>query len=399
MKIAYFDCSSGVSGNMILGALVDAGVPSDYLQKELKKLHVTGYTLSAKKVVKDKVTSTLVDVKIKESKKERSLTEILKILGKSRLSPKIKKQSETIFMRLGKVEAKIHGKPLSKIHFHEVGSVDAIVDVAGSCIGLDWLGVEKVLSSPINMGSGFVTFTDGTYSVPPPAPLELSIELPIFATDSNHELSTPTGTAIVTTLAKEFGPIPPMTLQKIGYGAGTYQLPVANLFRLLIGETADSNNEEQVGILYMLETNIDDMAPNLCEYVMEKLFKHGALDVFFIPVVMKKSRPGILLSVLCGQEHLSACQQILFLETPTLGVRIQEVQRRALQRKMVTLKTKFGPLRAKAKFWNGNILSISPEYEDARRLALKKNVPLHSVINAAMQTSSLKPRSRVKPVA
>lgn len=383
---------------MILGALMDAGVPAAHMKKELKKLNLTGYTFSAQKVVKDKVTSTFVDVKIKESKKERSLTDILRILRKSGLSQKTKKQSEAIFMRLGKAEAKIHGKPLSRIHFHEVGSVDAMVDVVGGCIGLDWLGVEKVFSSPINMGTGFVTFSDGTYPVPPPAPLELSIGLPVFATDSKHELSTPTGTAIVTTLASESGPLPAMTLQKIGYGAGTHQLPVANLFRLLVGETVGSNDQARVDTLYMLETNIDDMAPNLYEYLMEKLFQKGALEVFFTPVVMKKSRPGTLVSVLCEKDRIGICLETLFLETTTLGARVSEVQRHALERKIVTLRTKFGSIRAKVKFWNGKPLSVSPEYEDAKRLALKKKVPLQSVINDAMQRNSLKLRNRFKPV-
>ncbi len=392
MKQAYFDCFSGISGDMILGALLDAGLPIEHLRTELQSLEIPGWKLTAEKVWKNGMAATYAKVCTQDTQTHRSLSTILQIIEKSKLSAAVKEQSSAIFKRLGEAEATVHDVPLEKIHFHEVGAVDAIVDIVGACVGFSALGIESFACSPLNVGGGTAKMAHGVLPVPAPATARLLIGKPTYSNGVQKELVTPTGAAIVATLCQSFGPQPSMSVSAIGYGAGTADLEgQPNVLRLMIGDAATkSAAAAESEIIRVLEANLDDMNPQIYGYFLEKALAAGALDVFSAPVQMKKNRPGILVTLLCKPEDALRFEDMLFAETTTLGVRGYTAERRVLARHWESVHTQFGDVRIKVARLNGHIRQASPEFEDCRKLAEAQNVPLHQVMEEAMRSWSCK---------
>ncbi len=387
MKLAYFDCFSGISGDMTLGALLDAGCDIEQLRAELLGLQVPGWELSAEKVWKNGMAATYARVKTEDQQKHRSLSAILEILQNSQLAPPVRQRATSIFQKLGEAEARVHDVPIEKIHFHEVGAVDAIVDIVGVCIGFHALGIEKFACSPLNVGGGTAKMAHGILPVPAPATANLLQGKPTYSNGVQRELVTPTGAAIVATLCDSFGPQPPMTVSAIGYGAGTADLEgQPNVLRLMVGEAAEKTVPGYDQEITVIEANLDDMNPQIYGYFQEKALAAGALDVFTTPVQMKKNRPGTLLTVLCQPADAQALMLLIFAETTTFGVRTYSAQRRVLPREFVKVTTSFGEVRVKLSRVNGRILHVSPEYDDCRKLAEEKNVPLQRVINEALRS-------------
>ena len=386
MKLAYFDCFSGISGDMTLGALVDAGCALSHLRTELQRLPVAGWDLSAEKVWKNGMAATYVRVKTEDQPKHRSLSAILEILQKSQLASEVRDRAAAIFQKLGEAEARVHDVPLERIHFHEVGAVDAIVDIVGACVGFQALGIERFACSPLNVGSGTVKMAHGTLPVPAPATANLLQGKPTYSNGVQRELVTPTGAALVATLCDSFGPQPAMSVSAIGYGAGAADLEgQPNVLRLMIGEAAEKVVPGFDQEITVIEANLDDMNPQIYGYFLEKALAAGALDVFTTPVQMKKNRPGTLLTVLCQPPDSQNLISLIFAETTTFGVRSYRAQRRTLPRESVNVRTSFGDVRIKLSRVNGRILHVTPEYEDCRKLAVEKNVPLQRVISEAMR--------------
>jgi uncharacterized protein (TIGR00299 family) protein len=395
MKLAYFDCFSGISGDMTLGALVDAGCAVEHLRAELRGLQVPGWELTAEKVWKNGMAATYVKVVTEDQSNHRSLSAILEILENSQLAPGVLERAGAIFRRLGEAEARVHDVPVEKIHFHEVGAVDAIVDIAGACIGFHALGIEKFACSPLNVGGGTAKMAHGVLPVPAPATANLLQGKPTYSNGVQKELVTPTGAAIVATLCDSFGPQPAMSVSAIGYGAGTADLEgQPNVVRIMVGETADLTKGAQPGLavplgfdeeIAVVEANLDDMNPQIYGYLLEKALGARALDVYTTPVQMKKNRPGTLLTVLCRPGDTQALMNLIFAETTTFGVRTYRAQRRVLPREWVNVGTEFGEVRIKVSRVNGRILHVAPEFEDCRKLAVEKNVPLQRVIAEAMR--------------
>src|SRR5271170_7792737 len=386
MKLAYFDCFSGISGDMTLGALVDAGCAVEHLRSELSGLQVPGWELTAEKVWKSGMAATYVKVVTEDQSKHRSLNAILEILEKSQLAAGVRDRAGAIFRKLGEAEARVHDVPVEKIHFHEVGAVDAIVDIVGACVGFHALGIEKFACSALNVGGGTAKMAHGVLPVPAPATANLLQGKPTYSNGVQKELVTPTGAAIVATLCDAFGPQPAMTVSAIGYGAGTADLEgQPNVVRIMIGEVAEKTVpgfDEEIAVI---EANLDDMNPQIYGYFLEKAFAAGALDVYTTPVQMKKNRPGMLLTVLCKPQDTNALTSMIFAETTTFGVRTTSAQRRILPREHVSVSTTFGDVRIKLSRVNGRILHVSPEFDDCRKLAVEKNVPLQQVINEALR--------------
>ena len=346
MTLAYFDCFSGISGDMTLGALVDAGVSIDALRAELARLNLPGYELKAEKVKRSGIAATKVHVIIdQKDQNARHLTDILSIIEASTLSPTVKEKSSRIFTRLADAEAKVHGTTPDKIHFHEVGAVDSIVDNVGAVIGLELLGIKRVMASAINVGSGMVKTSHGMLPVPAPATAELLTNIPLYQSSVQFELTTPTGAAIISTLGSSFGPMPPMKVERVAYGAGDKDFPgQPNVLRLMIGQPI-AGYEEDTSIV--IETNIDDMSPQVYDYLIEKLMQQGAQDVYLTPIIMKKGRPAILLSVLTDKTKTDALLDTIFRETTSIGVRIHEVGRKKLTRDIREVDTVYGKIRIK----------------------------------------------------
>jgi uncharacterized protein (TIGR00299 family) protein len=386
MKLAYFDCFSGISGDMTLGALVDAGCAVEHLRSELGGLQVPGWELTAEKVWKNGMAATYVNVKTEDLSKHRSLGAILEILKKSRLEPVVRERAGAIFQKLGEAEARVHDVRLDEIHFHEVGAVDAIVDIVGACIGFHALGIARFACSALNVGGGTAKMAHGVLPVPAPATANLLQGKPTYSNGVEKELVTPTGAAIVSTLCDSFGPQPPMSVSAIGYGAGTADLEgQPNVVRIMIGEAAEKSIagfDEEIAVI---EANLDDMNPQIYGYFLEKALGAGALDVYTTPVQMKKNRPGTLLTVLCKPQETNALMSLIFAETTTFGTRTYRAQRRVLPREWVSVATEFGEVRIKVSRVNGRILHVAPEYDDCRKLAVEKNVPLQRVIAEAMR--------------
>ena len=381
MRLLYFDCFAGVSGDMTLGALVGAGAERHLLVEQLEQLDFSSFEIRFEQVDRSGISAVHAHVETSEQHHHRGLSQILKIIERSRLSAKVKERAARIFTRLGEAEARVHNTPVEQVHFHEVGALDAIVDVVGACIGFELLGIERFAASPLHVGSGMVEMAHGRFPVPPPAVVELLKGAPTYATEIAGELVTPTGAAIVSTLCENYGPAPAMRLTATGYGAGgrNYE-KFPNVLRVLIGETeTDAQNER----LLMLETNVDDVSPQVIGHLMERAFQRGALDCYFTPVQMKKNRPGVLVSILCRPAEREALTQLLFSETTTLGVRSYEVERRALAREIVPVETQYGPVRIKVARLDGRISNVTPEYEDCRAAADRYNVPLRDVEAAA----------------
>ncbi|MCK4471294.1 MAG: nickel pincer cofactor biosynthesis protein LarC [Anaerolineae bacterium] len=388
MKIAYFDCFSGISGNMVLGALLDAGLGLDALKEALAGLKVSGYEIKARKVLKRYIAGTLVDVKTQEEEVERHLGDILDIIEGSTLPEDVKERAGVIFIRLAETEARVHGVNVEEIHFHEVGGLDAIVDIVGSVVGLKLVGIEEVYSSPLHLGRGFVKCAHGRLPVPSPATMELVKGVPTYGRDIEAELTTPTGAAIITTLAKKFGRAPLMEVKAIGYGAGHRDLPIPNLLRVSIGKAVEPTGQGyEEDVVTLIEANIDDMNPELYEHVIGRLFEKGALDVFLTPIQMKKSRPAVKLSAIVRAADLSGVLDAFFEETTTLGVRLYEARRKKLSRRSIVVETRYGRVGVKVSKLGDVVKNISPEYEDCRRIALQLGIPLKEVYEEAKRAA------------
>lgn len=382
MKIAYFDCIAGASGDMILGALVDAGLPAARLEAELGKLGIEDFHLHAGKVLKNGFSATKVDVHVHDHAPERHLADIRKVVEDSALSDSVKGTAVRIFTRICEVEAAIHNSSVDKVHLHEVGGVDAIVDVCGALAGLEALGIERVFVSPFPVGRGFVSGAHGQIPLPAPAALALMKDCPIRGSEIDAELVTPTGAAILSEVSDGFGAIPPMTLNSFGYGAGGRDLPIPNVLRLLLGE-GDGSAGLITETLTVLETSIDDDTPEHIGHLTAKLLDAGALDVSLLPAQMKKGRPGVLLQVLAKPADAGALQHLIFHHSSTLGVRQSEVRRDSLPRRVETVETDYGSIRVKIAGLPDGKAKVFPEYEDCRAAAEAHGVSLREVYQHA----------------
>jgi len=385
MKIAYFDCFSGISGDMTLGALVDAGVELSALEAELRRLNLPNWKISAEKVKRGAIFATQVKVEAAETHHHRGLTEILRLIAQANLALRIADRATRIFRRLGEAEAKVHQVDIEKVHFHEVGAVDAIIDIVGAAIGFELLGIDEFACSSLDVGAGNVKTAHGILPVPAPATAELLRGSPTYSSGILKELVTPTGAAIATTLATRFGDMAPINLQSIGYGAGSADLAARpNILRLLIGDAVGMEKGERWDLpVTVIEANLDDMNPQIYGYFVEQALDAGALDVFSTPVQMKKNRPGILVTLLCESASENKLIDLIFRETTTIGVRTHEVRRRTLEREIVPVATPLGEVRMKVSRMNGTMLNAIPEYEDCRQIAAQKGIPLKQVIALA----------------
>ena len=424
MKIAYFDCFSGISGDMTLGALVDAGVPPEMLAEGLSTLKLDAeFSLHFEKATKHGITGTRAIVEVHpahtshaDSHHEhghahrhdhdhehhdhghdhdhgptRHLSDIFKLLDDSDLDPEIRDTAKRVFDRLAEAEATVHNMSKANVHLHEVSGIDSIVDIVGSVIGLAHLDVDAVYASPLSLGRGFVRCAHGLMPVPVPGTMELLKGVPIHQTDIPKELVTPTGAALITTLSQEFGVMPHMRLDRVGYGAGTRDLEQRpNLLRLCLGEKISSSSSQtthhhaETDSVDIIETNVDDMSPEITGYVTSQLFEHGALDVFLIPIFMKKNRPATQITVLCPTALRDKLIELLLTETTTFGVRLSSANRVKLRRDFTQVETQWGTIQAKRGYLNGTLIKTIPEYEDCKRLAVQNNVPLRQIYAEAL---------------
>ena len=401
MRTAYLECASGISGDMCLGALIDAGASFETLQDELKKIPISGYTLKKDTVNKSGIEAIKITVEIEErqsskaaERQQQNITvethdeahhsrrwqDIQEIISGSLLKDQLKEKILKIFRLLFEAEAKVHGVPLEKAHLHELGAVDCIVDIAGAVICLDMLKIDRVFASPVNTGAGTVKTSHGVLPVPAPATLELLTGIPIYSGDIQKELTTPTGAAILKAVSSGFAPMPVMTLNNVGVGAGAMDLKDRpNVLRVFIGDTEDSEDNT----VTLIETNIDDMNPQIYEYLMERLFDAGALDVYLTQVIMKKSRPGILLSVISKIGDRDILSEIIFKETTTIGLRYVDMNRKTLRREIADIETPYGTIKAKTVYDGDKPLRTMPEYEDWKRAAKGRGAPIREVMEGA----------------
>ena len=399
-KIAYLQCPTGIAGDMCLGALIDAGVPLDYLQSKLKNLGIAEeFSLRSEAVQRCGQRATKVHVDIftthtshvenntthEHHHQGRHLPEIEHLIYHAQLPERSQQWSLQVFRQLAQAEGAVHGTSPEQVHFHEVGAVDAIVDIVGTCLGLDWLGIDHLYCSPLPTGGGTVKAAHGILPVPVPAVLQLwqTRQVPVYSNGIDMELVTPTGAALAVTLANNFGNPPTMTIEKIGLGAGSKDLSIPNILRLWIGGNLESNEQREtqqtssekgtistsLETMAVLETQIDDLNPQAIGYIYEILFQAGAVDVFTQAIGMKKSRPGILLTVICPPSQIETCEQVIFQETTTLGIRRQLQQRRILEREIQQIETNYGNVRVKIGRQGDKIINVQPEYEDCARIA------------------------------
>ena len=392
MKIAYLDCFSGISGDMMLGALVDAGAPVEKINEAIASLGLPGCRLVAREVRKHGFRATQVTVEYAPEHVHRHLHQILAMIEAGRLSPRQKGTAGRIFTRLAEAEAKVHGSSVEQVHFHEVGAADSIADIVGTAVGCDLLGLERLHASPVPTGTGRIRIAHGEFSVPAPATAELLRGIPLAPSAIECELTTPTGAAILATLVESFGPLPAMTTQQIGYGAGQRDLEQqANVLRLLVGETSDEDAGSQVCVL---ETNLDDISGELIGYCIGRLWEAGALDVYTTAIQMKKNRPGVKLSALCQAADVAALEAVLFEETTTLGVRRWMADRHVLPRQAHQVETPWGPVEGKIGWLTPERARFVPEFESCRRIAAERHLPLREVYEAAQTAFS---SSEVRP--
>jgi uncharacterized protein (TIGR00299 family) protein len=377
-KIAYLDCFSGISGDMFLGALLDAGLSFEELKKGLSTLPLDGYGLEIEREMKGSLSATRFMVNVeKERHAHRHLEDIRKIIRAGSLSRDVQEKSIRIFESIAREEGRIHNHAPEKVHFHEVGAVDSIIDILGTVFGIECLGIDTLCASSLPVGSGFVKTEHGRIPVPAPATMALLEGIPVYGSGLRQELVTPTGAALVKALASSFGSLPPMTVEKVGYGAGTRDLPDRpNLLRIIIGR---DQSEQQVETVVNLEANLDDTSPEWLGFLMDRLFDAGALDVVFCPVQMKKNRPGTLIQVMGKPEQKDELMDILFTESTTLGVRFQFTQRRILERSSVVIDSPWGKMLVKRVVGPDGASSLLPEYEACRKIAKEEKIPLRQV--------------------
>ena len=390
MKILYFDCFSGVSGNMILGAMVDAGIDIKALKKELKKLDLHGYSLKVSKVKRKGIKGTKVDV-IVDKKKHLHHThykDIKRLIERSKLPEKIKEDSLSIFKNIAEAEAKIHRTSVDNVHFHEVGAVDSIVDVVGASICISLLNSDITLSSPINTGKGMVKTEHGLLPVPAPATTEMLKGFPSYSSDIEFELATPTGVGIITAMAKASNTIPVMKTNVIGYGAGSKDFSDSpNLLRIMIGEGYSPSEQDSITVI---ESNIDDMNPQFYDHIMNRIFDAGALDVFLTPIIMKKTRPAVKITLLSENDNVNKLADILLKETTSFGLRMYKTERIKLEKEIKTVKTEYGSTKVKIGKKNGKIINIAPEYEDCKRIANERGISIREVYEKVKSATRIK---------
>lgn len=383
MKIAFFDCFSGISGDMVVGAFLDLGLDFEYLKKELKKLPITDYRLEIKKVKRCGIRGVKFNVDVNLHKQHhRNLLNINRIIDRSKLNDEVKSLSKSIFYKIAKAEAKAHSVKIENVHFHEIGAVDSIIDIVSAAIGLNYLGIDKVISSPVNVGEGFVKTEHGLLPVPAPATAEILKGIPSYSNGTKMELATPTGAAIVATVAKGFMNLPVIKTEKIGYGAGSREINgVPNLLRIFLAqEDGKSFSTYDNDTITVIETNIDDISPQVYEELMGKIFKIGALDVFLTPIIMKKNRPAVKISILTEKEKALRVCDILFNETSTFGIRTYEAFRYKLEKEGKKIKTSLGNVEIKLGKIEGKILKVAPEYESIKKISKEKGMPLLKVL-------------------
>ncbi len=372
---------------MILGALIAAGVDREALNSELRKLDIPEFDLEITTVDRSGITSTHVDVKVPHEHVHRHLHNIVEIIDRASLSAGVKERAIAIFTRLAEAEAKIHGIDVKRVHFHEVGAMDAIIDVVGSCIGFEMLGIERFACSKVHVGSGFAQMAHGKFPIPPPAVAELLTGVPIYSTEIEGELMTPTGAAIISTVCGSFGQMPELSVSVTAYGAGTRQYEgFPNALRMIIGDSAEIERDAPSSgdRLIVMETNIDDVSPQVMGFVMERAFDLGALDCWFTPIQMKKNRPAVMVSILCEPERRNALTELLYRETTTIGIRIRETERESLERETVSAATPFGNIDVKVARLNGRVVNAMPEYDQIKAAALSSGAAFKSVHDAVM---------------
>ncbi len=389
--IAYFDCFSGISGDMTLGAFIDLGVPVEWLKDRIETLPLTGFEVLVQTVSRNGIQAKSVDVRVKDDTTSRHYEDIKSIIEKSALSPEVKKRSLDIFERIADAEALIHGCPTEKVHFHEVGGIDALVDIVGTALCVEYLTIDRIVASPIPVGRGFVTCQHGILPVPAPATLSILKGIPVYGTKIPHELVTPTGAAIIASLAESFEEMPDMIVDKIGYGAGNRELESQpNLLRIILGSET-MNLEKGVGVyqadqIVILETCIDDMNPEVFGFLMERLFEKGAMDVYWIPIFMKKNRPATMVQVLCTENYRDVLVACILSESSSLGVRYYYAKRRMLGREKIVIKTVYGDIAAKRITELDGSSRIVPEYEICKKIAIEKNLPIRIVYDSILKS-------------
>jgi uncharacterized protein (TIGR00299 family) protein len=426
MKILYYDCFSGISGDMNLGAMIDLGIDKEWLINELSKLNINGYTIEVYKDERKGITGTKVDVILEEHKnnnnehihhhghehihkhhdkdehthnhiherahEHRNLKDIEKIINLSNLNDNVKKLSIKMFYKLAEAEGKVHGKPVDEVHFHEVGAVDSIVDIVGAAICLDYLKIDKVMASTVELGGGFVKCAHGTIPVPAPATVEILKGIPVKSGIVPFETTTPTGAVILASNVDEFTDNKNFIIDRIGYGIGGRDTDVPNVLRIFIGEIHEETKkkEENFDIVKqnILECNIDDMNPEMYEYIMSKLFEVGASDVYLTNIIMKKGRPAVKISILYYDEYEKSIEEIIFKETSTLGIRKYDVYKKMLRRESENITTQYGDIRVKKAYYNGSILKFKPEYEDCKRISQQQKIPISYIYKEIEKNAS-----------
>jgi len=389
--LAYFDCFSGISGDMTLGAFIDLGVPVTFLKDNLAEIPLTGFDLTVSNLSRNGIMAKSVQVHTKDGQASRDYATIVSLIEKSSLSQKVKEKSIDIFDRIAVAEATIHGCHKDDVHFHEVGGVDAIVDIVGTALCVNYLGIERIVSSKIPLGTGFASCSHGTLPVPVPAILGILKGVPVYGTKIPHELVTPTGAAIIVSLAESYETMPEMIVEKTGYGAGKRDLDsIPNLLRIVIGAEPDGQTkyptEYQKDSIVVLETCVDDMNPEVFGFLMDRLFEEGALDVYWIPVFMKKNRPGTMIQVLCQKNRKKDLIHCILSETSSLGVRYYDIKRVLLQREHIFVKSVYGDIQVKRIIEPGGSVRMVPEYDVCKKIALEKNIPLRVVYDTILKS-------------
>ncbi len=385
MKVLYFDLIGGASGDMILGAMVDAGLSLEKLKELLAGLNLNEFDIQAKIVDKNGFSATKVDVLVTEQPPERHLKEIKDIIQKSSLPQTVQNRALQIFERIAGTEAAIHNKSIDQVHLHELGGTDTIIDITGTLLALEHLEISKIYASPVPLGKGFIKGAHGQIPLPSPATIALLKGIPVYGRDIDAELVTPTGAALLAELVDDFGPAPPLVLETVGYGAGGRDLPIPNLLRILIGEIASADSGT-IDRLAVLETNLDDLNPEIYPYVIESLFAAGALDVTLTPIQMKKNRPGTQIQVLCEPSMMDSMRSILFRETTTLGIKQILVDRYSLPRTIREVETPYGKIRVKIAEISPDLNKISPEFEDCRRAAQEHGIPITQIYQETIRS-------------
>lgn len=389
MTLAYFDCFSGISGDMILGAMVDLGLDLSDLTGALESLNLEEFHLEVREVASYGLRATKVDITIPESVLVRTFNNIRDLIENSPLPNTVKAKSLEIFMRLARAESVVHGKPIDQVHFHEVGAVDSILDIVGAAYGFEALGFTEVFSSPLPLGHGMVKTQHGSIPVPVPAVLEILEGAPTYSSGIPTETVTPTGAAVIKSLATSFGNVPPMVLEKTGYGAGTKDIGVPNLLRIITGEPGNLLDEPEE-LACQISTNIDDMNPEFYDYVIERLLGAGAHDVWLTPIQMKKTRPGTIITVLCSPGNAGAFKKILLEETSTFGLRTVSVMKKAIDREVITVDTAWGPVSVKVGRDGNRVTNVSPEFSDCAQIAGEHGVPIKEVFQEAQSLARQK---------